>query len=112
MTDRTPEQANSALDRAENILADLTLRLDRLERTVEIFAQTVAESVATTNRRLLSLETSREEHEETIKRLDTLITGHDVRMRQLEENGQDLKPILQTLTRRFSGESDATQTGQ
>lgn len=35
MNDRTPEQINSSLDRTEQILSDLTLRLDRLEVNVE-----------------------------------------------------------------------------
>jgi chromosome segregation ATPase len=108
MTDRTPEQANSALDRTETILADLTIRLDRLEITVETFARTVTEIVESSNRRLLSLETSREEHEETVDRLDAIVAGHDARMQQLEENGQDLKSILQLLTRRFAaGEGES-----
>jgi ABC-type transporter Mla subunit MlaD len=31
MNDRTPEQINNALDRTEQIISDLTIRLDRLE---------------------------------------------------------------------------------
>jgi ABC-type transporter Mla subunit MlaD len=39
-SNRTPEQINSQLDRTEAILADLTVRLDRLEGAVE--ANTIA----------------------------------------------------------------------
>lgn len=34
-TNRNPDQVNTALDRAENILSDLTVRLDRLEVSLE-----------------------------------------------------------------------------
>ncbi len=34
-SNRTPEQMNTALDRTESILADLTIRLDRLEVSLE-----------------------------------------------------------------------------
>jgi ABC-type transporter Mla subunit MlaD len=38
---RTPDQVNTALDRTEQILADLTVRLDRLEVSVESLATSV-----------------------------------------------------------------------
>jgi chromosome segregation ATPase len=56
-SNRTPEQINSQLDRTEAILADLTIRLDRLEGSVEANTHAIAALTDRMDRVNVSIET-------------------------------------------------------
>jgi hypothetical protein len=98
MNDRTPEQINSTLDRTEQILSDLTVRLDRLT----VLSEQIGER---TNARLTQHDRELDDQDERTERLERDHLEHSSRMAKLEDIQTDMKTMLEILVNRSVGET-------
>jgi hypothetical protein len=104
MNDRTPEQINSTLDRTEQILSDLTVRLD----TVILAIANIPELEERNRRRHQQHDLESDDHDERIERLERNHLEHASRMAKLEDIQADMKVMLETLLHRSIGEPGDT----
>ncbi len=102
MNDRTPEQINNSLDRTEQILSDLTVRLD----TVILAIANIPTLEERNRRRHQQHDLESDDHDERIERLERNHLEHDSRMTKLEDIQADMKIMLETLLRRSIGDTN------
>jgi ABC-type transporter Mla subunit MlaD len=72
MSDRTPEQVNNALDRTEQIISDLTVRLDRLEVATATLVPRVQDLFDASDRTNTAIERVAEQQIRTDEAIDRL----------------------------------------
>ncbi len=100
MNDRTPEQVNNSLDRTEQILSDLTIRLDRLEVNVEALIPRVQDLFDASDRTNAALERVAEQQVRTDASIDRLSTVFQRYMEQsIVEGGYQRNQITELNTR-------------
>ncbi len=111
MNDRTNGQMNNVLDRAEQILAEQSLRMDNVTAALDRLAN-LAEQIGTSNnRRLQQHDLELDDHNERTERLEKIVLEHDQRhetqeinISELKEIQADVKSMLAILIGRSSGE--------
>jgi hypothetical protein len=89
MADRSLEQMDNALDRAEQILAEHSGRLDTMTRAMTEFTHSVEQAFE-------RFEQQHEDHEAILK-------GHEVRIRMMEDVQRDTREMLRILIERTTG---------
>jgi hypothetical protein len=89
MADRSLEQMDNALDRAEQILAEHSGRLDTMTRAMTEFTHSVEQAFE-------RFEQQHEDHEAILK-------GHEVRIRMMEDVQRDTREMLRILIDRTTG---------
>lgn len=108
MSDRTPEQLNSSLDRTEQILSDLTVKLD----SVIVALANIPELEERNRRRHQQHDLELDDHDERIERLERILLESETRQQaqeaqlaELKESRVDIKTMLEILVRRTIGET-------
>jgi chromosome segregation ATPase len=111
MSDRTPEQINHTLDQVMAISAENTRNHADLQNTVIKIADAVSQLINSTDRRATQHDLELDDHDERVERLERDHLEHADRMAKMEqllveikEERNDIREILQMMTRRFSGE--------
>jgi TolA-binding protein len=104
MTDRTPEQLNSAIDRTLEISAENTRNISVVQQQIGSMAGAIEQLALATNRRLQQHDLELDDHDVRTERLERDHIEHSDRMAKLEDIQADIRIMLQMLTRRLSGE--------
>jgi TolA-binding protein len=104
MTDRTPEQLNSAIDRTLEISAENTRNISVVQQQIGSMAGAIEQLALATNRRLQQHDLELDDHDVRTERLERDHIEHSDRMAKLEDIQADMRIMLQMLTRRLSGE--------
>jgi hypothetical protein len=108
MSDRTPEQVNSALDRSEQILAEQAQRMDNVTLALDRLTGLVEQIGERTNARLTQHDRELDEQDVRTERLEQNHLEHADRMAKLEDIQADVKVMLEILLRRSIGETGET----
>ncbi len=110
MNDRTPEQINNSLDRTEQILSDLTIKLD----TIVLALANIPELEERSRRRHQQHDLESDDHDERIERLEKILLDSETRhqtqeaqLAELKESRADIKSMLDILLHRSIGDSEA-----
>ena len=112
MNNRTPEQINSSLDRTEQILSDLTVRLDTVILAINETSQAIAnipKLEERNRRRHQQHDLEFDDHDERIERLERDHLEHSSRMAKLEDIQTDMKTMLEILVKRSVSDSESPQ---
>jgi hypothetical protein len=88
MSDRTSEQMNSALDRAEQIMAETSSRLDVMVQAITAFTHSVE----------MGFERFEQQHQDH----ETLIQSQEIRIQLMQEAQKDTREMLRILVERTS----------
>jgi TolA-binding protein len=104
MTDRTPEQLNTAIDRTLEISAENTRNISVVQQQIGSMAGAIEQLALTANRRLQQHDLELDDHDVRTERLERDHIEHSDRMAKLEDIQADMRIMLQMLTRRLSGE--------
>ncbi len=102
MNDRTPEQINNSLDRTEQILSDLTIRLDRLEVNVEALIPRIQDLFDASDRTNAAIERVAEQQVRTDASIDRLSTVFQRYMEQSIVEGGYQRTQMTELTNRVT----------
>jgi TolA-binding protein len=115
MTDRTPEQLNSAIDRTLEISAENTRNISVIQQQIGSMAGAIEQLALATDRRLQQHDLELDDHDVRVERLERDHVEHGDRMDKLDAlltvmqaDRQTTLQILQMMTARFAGEPPAT----
>jgi predicted RNase H-like nuclease (RuvC/YqgF family) len=107
MTNRTPEQINHNIDQLLAISAETSRISSENTRNIASLQQSIGELTTYMRNRTQQHDLELDDHDIGIERLERDHAEHADRMAKLEDIQDDIRGMMQMLTRRLSGEPPA-----